>query len=241
MIKKINITDVFLVLVIVAMVFLYQFSQTRFLNRPVDQIEVKLTSVNNHFISQEMVNNLLKQKIPSASKVIVDDLDLNRLESELLQNEMIEDADVFLDVHGVLHAEVQQKTAVARVLGNQSSYYIDSKGGTMPLSKEFSAHVPVVVGKVSKEYKENFTVFLDKIHTDEFLKTTITGIQILSDQSVKLTVRDYDYTIDFGRLLEIDKKFENYKAFVHYAQTDTLINKYTKVNLRFTEQVICTK
>lgn len=241
MIKKINITDVFLVLVIVAMVFLYQFSQTRFLNRPVDQIEVKLTSVNNHFISQEMVNNLLKQKFPSASNVIVEDLDLNRLESELLQNEMIEDADVFLDVHGVLHAEVQQKTAVARVLGNQSSYYIDRKGGTMPLSKEFSAHVPVVVGKVSKEYKENFTEFLEKIHTDEFLKTTITGIQILSDQSVKLTVRDYNYTIDFGRLLEIDKKFENYKAFVHYAQTDTLINKYTKVNLRFTEQVICTK
>jgi len=241
MIKKINITDVFLVLVCAAMVFLYLFAQERFRNREVDHIKVKLTSVNNHFISQEMVNNLLKQKFPRTSKVLVDDLDLNRLEEELLQNEMIEKAHVFLDVHGVLHAEVQQKTAVARVLENQSSYYIDTKGSKMPLSNEFSAHVPVVVGKISSEYIEHFTKLLEKISQDEFLKNTITGIQILSDQSVLLTVRDYDYKIEFGKLVEIDKKFENYKAFVHYSQTDTLIDKYTKVNLRFTEQVICTK
>lgn len=241
MIKKINITDVFLLLVVIAMVFLYHFSQARFLRRPVDQIEVKLTSVNNHFISQEMVNNLLKQSFKGASKVLVEDLDLKELEMELLQNEMIENAEVYLDVHGVLHAEVKQKTAIARVLDSQSSFYIDSKGGKMPLSKEFSAHVPVVVGKVSKEYKDNLTTLLEKIHTDEFLKTSITGIQISNDQSVKLTVRDYNYFIEFGKMTEIDKKFENYKAFVHYAQSDTLINKYTKVNLRFTEQVICTK
>lgn len=241
MIKKINITDVFLVLALVAMVALYHFAQGRFQNREVDQIEVKLTSVNNHFISQEMVNNLLKQKFPRASKVLVEDLDLNRLESELLQNEMIEGAEVYLDVNAVLYARVQQKTAVARVLENRVSHYIDSKGNKMPLSKEFSAHVPIVMGEISEKYKQDFVQFLDRIHSDEFLKTTITGIQILKDQSIRLSVRDYDYNVEFGRLVDMDKKFENYKAFVHYAQTDTLINKYTNVNLRFTEQVICTK
>lgn len=241
MIKKINITDVFLLVVIVAMIILFQFAQQRFQGREVDQIQVQLTSVNNHFISQEMVNNLLKQNFRRSSKVFVENLDLNRLEEELLRNDMIEDAEVFLDEKAVLHARVQQKTAVARVISQSGSYYIDSKGNKMPLSEEFSAHVPVILGSVSENYRKEMMKLLEVIRRDDFLKTTVTGIQILSDQSVNLSVRDYDYVVEFGKLIDIDKKFENYKAFVHYAQKDTLINHYQKVNLRFTEQVICTK
>ena len=46
---------------------------------------------------------------------------------------------------------------------------------------------------------------------------------------------------DESYLKEIEKKFDNYKAFVHYSKNDTLIGYYKNVNLRFTEQVVCTK
>ena len=241
MLKKINIIDLFLVLAIIAAVLLYNFAQRKFQTRVVDSINVELTSVNNHFITQKMVENLLKHNFPSTSKVLVEDLDLNKLESELLKNEMIEDAEVYLSVDGVLHAVVKQKTALARMLKNNSSYYLDTKGNAMPLSKEFSAHVPVVSGKVPKKKTEEFLYLLTKIKEDEFLKNSIYGINILPDNSVKLFVREYNYDIEFGHLNEIDKKIQNYKAFVHYAQQDTLISHYTNINLRFTQQVICTK
>lgn len=241
MLKKINWFDVYLVLSIFALIGLFVFAQSRSKQRTVDAIEVKFLSNNNHFITQEMVNNLLKQNFPNANNVFKDDLDLNKLEQELQKNEMIASSQVYFDANGVLNAEVVQKTAIARVLSGNGSYYIDTQGGRMPLSDHFSAHVPVVLGKVSDRNRQEFIRMLNVIFEDDFLKKSITGIKINPDQSLNLTVREYDYNVEFGRLTEVEKKFNNYKAFLHYSKNDTIVPYYKNVNLRFTEQVICTK
>ncbi|WP_177762603.1 cell division protein FtsQ/DivIB [Flavobacterium sp. I3-2] len=241
MLKKINWFDVYLVLSIFALVGLFVFAQSRSKQRTVDAIEVKFLSNNNHFITQEMVNNLLIQNFPNATNVFKDELDLNKLEQELQKNEMIASSQVYFDANGVLNAEVVQKTAIARVLTENGSYYIDKQGGKMPLSNHFSAHVPVVLGKVSDRNRSEFIRMLNVIFEDDFLKKSITGIKINPDQSLNLTVREYDYNLEFGRLTEVEKKFNNYKAFLHYSKNDTIVPYYKNVNLRFTEQVICTK
>jgi cell division protein FtsQ len=53
--------------------------------------------------------------------------------------------------------------------------------------------------------------------------------------------RNYDYQIDFGRMLNEEKKFKNYKAFFQKAVLDSTLYKYKKVSLRFRHQVVCTK
>lgn len=241
MLKKINWFDVYLVLSIFALIGLFVFAQSRSKQRTVDAIEVRFLSNNNHFITQEMVNNLLIQNFPNATNVFKDELDLNKLEQELQKNEMIASSQVFFDANGVLNAEVVQKTAIARVLTGNGSYYIDKQGERMLLSNHFSAHVPVVLGKISERNREEFIRMLHVIFEDDFLKKSITGIKINPDQSLNLTVREYDYNVEFGRLTEIEKKFNNYKAFLHYSKNDTIVPYYKNVNLRFTEQVICTK
>jgi len=241
MLKKINWLDVYLVLTIFALIGLFVFAQARAKTRTVDAIEVKFLSNNNHFITQEMVNNLLIQNFPKGENVFKEELDLNMLERELQKNEMIASAQVYFDVNGVLKAEVVQKTAVARVLTEEGSYYIDKQGEKMPLSQHFSAHVPVVFGQISDKNKEKLAYMLNVIFEDDFLKKSITGIKINPDQSLNLTVREYDYNVEFGKLTEIERKFNNYKAFLHYSKNDTIVPYYKNVNLRFTEQVICTK
>lgn len=241
MIKKINWFDVFLIVVIAIMFSLLAFTNKRNNARYIEQIDVKLLSTNNHFITQQMVEKLIIQTFPRDSKIINSDLSLKKIEDQLNKNEMIASSQVFVDVDGTLHAQVTQKTAMARVMNANGAYYIDEHGNKMPLSNQFSAHVPVVWGVVKSNNKEIFSNMLNTINNDTFLKTTITGIKINNDQSVVFTVRDYDYTVEFGHLKEIEKKFDNYKAFVHYSKSDTLIGYYKNINLRFTEQVVCTK
>jgi cell division protein FtsQ len=53
--------------------------------------------------------------------------------------------------------------------------------------------------------------------------------------------RNYDYKIDFGRTINIDKKFKNYKAFFQKAVNDSLLKNYKRINLKFTQQVVCIK
>ncbi|HUH25491.1 MAG TPA: hypothetical protein VLY87_02600 [Flavobacterium sp.] len=241
MIKKINWFDVFLALVIALMFSLMVFASNRNATRQIEQIEVKLLSSNNHFITQEMIEKIIVKSFPKEGQITNSELDIENIENQLNQNEMIAHSEVFVDINGKLHAEVTQKTAIARVINGSENYYIDTEGNKMPLSTHFSAHVPIVFGHIKSGNKEHFANLLNKIFNDTFLKTTITGIQIKPDQSLLFTVRDHDYLVEFGHLKEIDRKLDNYKAFIHYSKNDTLIGYYKNVNLRFTEQVVCTK
>lgn len=53
--------------------------------------------------------------------------------------------------------------------------------------------------------------------------------------------RNFDYQIDFGKLNDIERKFKIIKAFFQKAVLDSSLYKYKKIDLRFTEQVVCTK
>jgi cell division protein FtsQ len=154
---------------------------------------------------------------------------------------MIEKSDVFLSIDGVLKAVVKQKTPVARVFDGDDSFYIDYKGNTMPLSTNFTARVPLVSGKINKKNNKDLAELFRVIHDDVFLKKNIIGIQIMPNGSLLLFNRNYNYQIDFGRPIKIKSKFNNYKAVFQKAVLDSSLNKYKTIDLRFTQQVVCTK
>src|SRR5690606_21199137 len=83
---------------------------------------------------------------------------------------MIAHSEVYINVNGRLIVEVTQKKALARVMSSNGSYYLDDKANKMPLSDQFSAHVPVVYSELKESNKEIFAQLLNTIHNDEFLK-----------------------------------------------------------------------
>ena len=96
-------------------------------------------------------------------------------------------------------------------------------------------------GEIKKKNREALTELFRCIYNDEFLRKNIIGAQVYSNGALILTNRNYDYKIDFGRTINIEKKFKNYKAFFQKAVQDSSISKYRMINLRFTKQVVCTK
>ncbi|WP_035677067.1 cell division protein FtsQ/DivIB [Flavobacterium limnosediminis] len=239
--RKIKWTDVRLVLMLGVLIFLYSFSEKRNESRKLVKTEVKFAGENMPFLTDEMVNNLLIQNSGSVTSIRKEKLDLNRLERELDSHQMIADAQVYATVDGTLKALVTQKTPIARVSNERSSYYIDYEGNKMPLSDHFSARVPLVFGEINNENRKGLTEVFQNIHDDDFLKKNITGAKILESGSVLMTNRNYNYEILFGKPINVDKKFNNYKAFFQHAMKDTLIGEYKMINLKFTQQVVCTK
>ena len=73
------------------------------------------------------------------------------------------------------------------------------------------------------------------------MKKNIIGIEILPTGAIIMSNRNYNYKIDFGRTINVEAKFKNYKAFFQKAEADSSLVKYKKINLRFTQQVVCTK
>ena len=111
----------------------------------------------------------------------------------------------------------------------------------MPLSEEFTARVPIVSGEINKADQKGLDKTLRFVYDDEFLKKNIIGVKVMPNGSLKMLNRDFDYTIEFGKTINIERKFANYKAFYQKAEQDSMLGKYKMINLKFTQQVVCTK
>ena len=239
--KLFNWTNIRLILMFSLVIFLFSFTSKRNNDRKLSKAVVVFVGDNAPFINQETVNKLLIENNRDAQSIDKDKLDLNKLEKVLNNHEMIEKSQVFVSVDGVLKALVKQKTPIARVFDGDQSFYIDYEGNVMPLSTNFTARVPLVSGEINKKNSEKLSELFRIIHDDEFLKKNIIGVQIMPNGSLKMGNRNFNYQIDFGGVVRMKAKFNNYKAFFQKAVLDSSLYKYKIIDLRFAQQVVCTK
>ncbi len=239
--KLFNWNTIRLVLMFALVIFMFSFTSIRNSHRKLKRTEVFFVGENNNFVKQESVNKLLIENKSDVRSIAKEDLNLDKLENFINKHPMIEKSDVFVTVDGVLKVLVKQKTPIARVFDDLGSFYIDYEGNTMPLSEINTARVPIVSGEITKKNTKELSKILRVIYDDEFLKKNIIGVQILAGDEVMMTNRNFDYQIDFGKMINVDRKFKNYKAFFQKAVLDSTLNKYKKISLRFTQQVVCSK
>ncbi|GAA4963821.1 hypothetical protein [Algibacter aquimarinus] len=221
-------------------VFLFAFASSRNMNRSVSNPNVKFTGENNLFITNETVSKLLIQNYGSVKNVPKETLDLNKLEKALKSNPMIKTAEVYVTVNGTLNAEIEQKTPIARVSTN-ASYYIDDEGFYMPLSNNYSARVPLVTGYVEKNNLKNVYTVAKKIREDDFLKINVIEIYQGLNKAIYLKLRQCNFLVKLGDVKFLDKKINNLKAFYKKSLKEKTLDNYSKVNLQFDNQVVCTK
>lgn len=236
-----NWNSIRLVLIIIAVIAIYSFSMKRNYERKIAKTEVVFLGDDNLFITSETVNKMLIEKNQQPQNLQKEKLDLNKLEKRLDNHNMIEKSEVFVGVDGVLKIVVKQKIPIARIFDLDGSFYLDYQGNKMPLSNNYSSRVPLVTGEINAIKRADLTELFRIIQKDDFLKKNIIGVQIYPNGAVIMANRNYDYQIDFGRLINVEQKLKNYKAFYQKAVSDSSIVKYKKINLIYTQQVVCTK
>ncbi|WP_369412174.1 cell division protein FtsQ/DivIB [Hanstruepera marina] len=225
---------------LVLVIGLFAFSNEKNDERKIANIEIFFEGEDNLFITHETVSKLLIQNQGTVKNMPKETLDLNLLESALNSNPMIKSAQVFVSVDGDLTAEIEQKKPIARVRSSES-FYIDEEGGYMPLSTNYTARVPIVIGKVTKDNLKTVFKMAQKITDDDFLLKHVTQIHQNDDNRISLRLRQVDFEVFVGDLNNLDRKINNLKAFYKKAAKDKILNNYSKVNLQFDSQVVCTK
>jgi cell division protein FtsQ len=234
---KKNILKIVLVLLLSGA--LYAFASARNAERPIQTLKVYFTGDNNLFLTQSSVSKLLIQNQGPLTDKAKRIIDLNELEVALKSNRIIKEAEVFMSVTGELIAEIEQKRPIARMLSE--NIYVDETGTWMPLSKNYSARVPLVTGQIDTSDLRPVYRIARWVDQNAFLKEHITEIHQTSGAEFNLRLRGNDIVVELGDTTELGTKFNNLKAFYQKAIKDDIIEQYTKLNLRFTSQVICTK
>lgn len=240
--KKIKWSDLRILMMLGALLFLYSFSNDRSTHRNLKGVDIIFKGEETHFVTSSDVKKIVADKSGNITAQDRSTVDLSTLEKGVLQNKLIREAEVYVTIDGVLKVEVNQKKAIGRVVGEAESYYLDEDGHRMPLSENYAERVILVEGTIKKETQNELKHMLDVINADAFLKQEITGISIQPNEVIYLKSRVNTFEILFGSFNEIERKLMNYKAFMQYAINENIeIDSYKKINLKFTQQVVCSK
>ncbi len=234
-----NRNNIRLVIAVIVAVMLFSFTNMRNEKRKLTNLDIKFTDGQAPFITYPMVNKLLIQNEGSITEIAKEKLVLNTLENVLNTNKLIREAQVYITVNGKLEARINQRKPIARIEGS-NSYYLDTEGKKMPLSPVFSARVPLITGLVNNNNIEGLYKVANYIEKDNFLKKNIIGIHS-GKQDISLRVRSYNFKIVIGKANLLEAKFRNFKAFYQKALKDKTLTNYKVVNLKFDNQVVCTK
>lgn len=219
---------------------------------PCTQVEVTLHDVNqNHFLVEEDVEADLERLV--GRKLVGGKLihnHLNQMEKHLKSNKFVHHAEVLSDHKGRLLVDVIQERPLARIITNDSTYYVVESGKVMPTSLNYSARVMVILGdKINEilspdtlpEYtrKDEFVEFLKYVSQDKFLKAQVQTIEVLDNEKILIYPQVTSQNIMFGRCVDIVDKFERLKIFYKQILPRKGWNNYNKVSLEFKNQIIC--
>ena len=140
-----------------------------------------------------------------------------------------------------LFVNVKQKEPVARIITNDSIFYLDKNSNFMSLSKLHSADVPIIFGFNQFSDLDYLTKVSLMIRDDKFLNQNITQIIINDNQEINLKLSGLNTVIELGHNNKLEKKIQNLKAFYNRAFRRNDLEKYKKVNLQFENQVVAVK
>lgn len=239
MFKKIVKYIVF-TLLLSGVIFLQAFAIKKNEAKKIEKVAIVLQE-ENQFLTYEMVNKLLIQNQAFVQNQQKSVIDLHSLESKVSNNPYVDKTNIYVTLNGILCVYIAQKETVGRVIEDDSSYYIDKVGVTMPLSTTYTPRVPLITGVIATKKPLKVHHFLNEIKNDAFLNKEIIGVIVSKNEEVILKVRSGDYTIEMGKMDDAATKFRKLKAFYNKAFKDTTIANYKNINLTYTNQVVCTK
>lgn len=220
-------------------VFLFSFTKQRNSSRNLTKTNIEFLDEGIPFITRNTVNKLLIQNYDSVTSIRKEKVVLKEVESRLLENKMIRNADVFISLNGTLGAKITQRKPLGRVAASPD-YYIDDEGKKMPLSSVYTARVPLITGVAKSNFNE-LTPLLIAINQDPFMKSSIVGLELQQNGEIVLRLRKHDFKVLFGKPKAIANKFQNFKAFYKKTKQDNKLSSYKLVNLQFGDQVVATK
>lgn len=229
-----------------------------------NKVDILIADSTEHFfVEEEDVLALFNDKRIKLKGIPVSNINLARVENILRLHPSVKKAEVYTTVEGTLKIDIFQRNPVIRIINEAGdSYYIDEDAKLMPLSDKYTAHVLIMSGHINQPMTKNTgkdlsvpsdgTLKEDSILHDLFAigkyiyknklwKSQIEQIYINGENEIEMVPRVGFQNIIFGTAENYEDKFNKLAAIYNYGFNNVGWNKYSEINLKYNNQVICTK
>lgn len=213
------------------------------------------------FVSNEDVMGMINSKGGPKGKPI-SSVPIAAYERHITSDPSVKRAEVFTKHNGVFAVKVYQREPIVRVFNSDGeSFYLDKDGNVMPTSQNYTARVPVASGfimeKIHLMQRYNVAAMNDSlksiscldelfelasfIRNDNFWKANIQQIVVEPNGELTLIPTIGDHSILLGNTDKMEQKFKKLHLFYTKGLNRTGWEHYSHINLKYKDQVICTK
>ena len=229
------------------------FAGARRAHRKVGKVRVQvINEVDNYFIGDGEVLQLITHDGAQPLRgQTPDSLDLRELETRLLTNPYVQDAQVSRDLTGGVLVRIRQRRPLARLIHPDATddRYVAEDGRLLPLSSRYTARVlPLAAapgGPVLSEaffqdsVGKSYLNLVERLSTDAFWHAQVAQLTIQPGGKVVLWPQVGDQLIEFGYADRISEKLN--KLLVFYKQVLPAVgwDQYQRVNVEFRNQIVC--
>lgn len=229
---------------------------------PITDLQVTVDGVEGiHFIDEMAVRQEILDQGIAVMGSRTGEVDVTGIEDRLRSIPCVAKAEVYHTMDGRLHARVRQRIPIVRVFNRDgSSFYIDKEGWTMPTSPNYTARVLVVTGHLDEPGAKNgvYSVFAsdsiehafrsDDIHrlatfitADPFWNALIDQVVVTPDGGFELIPRIGAQRVLIGDGTALGERFAKLRVFYEKGIPRADWRRYSRIDLRFAGQVVCTK
>ena len=219
-------------------------------------------SNGNYFIEEDDIYGMVYHEMDTLIGRPIDAINAEAMEYKINHHPAVAESEVYKTIDGELVVRVIQRTPIVRVFAyDGDSYYIDSTGSVMPPSEKFTSRVLIANGHIydsfldvnhlilnslgdslnSRTMVDDIFAYAEFIRKDPFWLAQIEQLYVNKEFDIELIPRVGNHRIVFGDARDIEKKFNKLKIFYTKGLNKTGWNEYKVINLKYSDQVVCTK
>ncbi len=179
-----------------------------------------------------------------------------KIEDLLKVSPFVKTAECYKTVDGHVNIVVTQRMPIVRIKSdNNGDYYLDEKGGIMPNSK-YTSDLIIATGNINKTFATNYVAYLaGALMENDMWRNLVEQINVLPDKAIEIVPRVGDHIVNIGYLpyhhnkterqdsivSYVNRQMNRLEKFYKYGLSQAGWNKYSYINLEFSNQIICKK
>jgi cell division protein FtsQ len=253
----------FFVLMGAGAVVLWAFSISRHNAQPVPELRVNIQKGQNvdELITKREVDSIVHSHFGLLQGTPMSQIDVGAIQVAVNRHPAIQSCNVYMGVDGILNIDIQQRAPMFRVMNSDGSgFYVDTLGQSFNLLDRSVAYVPIVsvegvMGAMefpaTRAYYDENTLgltYLDELvmfgnhmrkHAD--LKDWTEHVHLTAMGTLEVIPRIGRHVIDYGSIYNLEMKTKMLFQFYRSQLYITDLEKYSRINLNFENQVICEK
>lgn len=225
------------------------FTSGKAKNVTCQNIEVKYAENDMIKLSPEEVVKITKSTTKNLLGKKLNELNTDSIELQIEKHAAVLNAEVYtllakdnLEYKGILGVKIKHREPLVRIISSSGNYYLDKFAGKIPSSTNYSANVMVITGDFTEDYaKDKLLPLAVYINKNNFWKSQIEQIHVEKNGNILLTPLVGNHLIELGNAENYEVKFRNMKAFYEQVLVHNNWNKYSRISLKYENQVVAKK